>query len=227
MSYTSQQSQQVQYMTPSQQASLLQEQQSSLTKLQNDLAFLVNLLKQAKSDRDIHLAEIASLKETIIEKDKIINDIDSKRKLEEYSFKMLLKKERDTYDKHLFQQNQVMKEYENIVHDWINVGVNLACHIPSNDKKLHEILEKTCDNLPKYKDITLDAFRKLLIDSNTTISDTSQLIRKISSKSKKNKGNSEISTEESSTAVLDSPTKNNSLLSKGMEEALNKALKKN
>ncbi len=47
MSHVSQQSQQqVQYMTPSQQAALLQEQQTNISKLQNDLAFLVNLLKQ-------------------------------------------------------------------------------------------------------------------------------------------------------------------------------------
>lgn len=46
MSHVSQQQQQVQYMTPSQQAALLQEQQTNISKLQNDLAFLVNLLKQ-------------------------------------------------------------------------------------------------------------------------------------------------------------------------------------
>ena len=170
------------------------------------------------------------MKEVIAEKDKIIDDIDSKRKLEEYSFKMLLKKERDAYDKHLFQQNQTIKEFENVVQDWVNVGVNLACHLPSNDRKLHDIIEKTCESLPKYKDITLDAFRKLLKDSNTTINDTSQLVRKISSispgKRKKNKANADIGIEESSANSLDSPSKNNSLLSKGMEEALNRALKK-
>ena len=131
--------------------------------LTEENALLVQLLQQAKAEREQLLMDVATLKKRVLEKEITVVEQETRRTLEVNAFRAALQKERIKFDDKLVAVQKTVLARDKLVVDMVEICSSYS--ILSPNAAVKATIEKACWQVPQAKEAAVAIFRRYVSDA--------------------------------------------------------------
>lgn len=125
---------------------------------------LIQLLQQAKVDREQLLTDLAVFKKRVLEKEINVMELETRRALEIQTFRAALQKERIKFDEKLLAVQKTLRNRDKLIIELVEICTSYS--IISPNAAVKSTIEKASWYVPKAKEAAVAIYRKYVSDAS-------------------------------------------------------------